>query len=215
MKTAMILAAGRGERLKPLTNTIPKALCVVHDKPLIVHHIIHLVQAGFERIVINHAYLGGKIRRLVGNGSAFNVEICYSPEPPGGLETGGGLMQALPLLGNKPFLAVNADIFTDYDFSSVSLNLSGLAHLVLTAKNPSLNHPGDFGLNAINQVTNTDKLYTFAGIAVYKPEMFKDSEYGRFSLTPMLKDLVSKGLVSGECYKGKWFDIGSKNAWKP
>lgn len=214
MKTAMILAAGRGERLKPLTNTIPKALCMVHDKPLIVHHILHLAQAGFERIVINHAYLGGKIRNLIGNGSTYGVEICYSPEPPGGLETGGGLLQALPLLGKDPFLVVNADIYTDYDFIACSLTPSNFIHLVLTLKNPDLNHPGDFGLTSQHQVTNTEKMYTFTGIAVYRPEMFKNCEYGRFSLKPMLKSLVNNGLVSGEWYQGKWFDIGSQERLK-
>ncbi|MBY0377209.1 MAG: NTP transferase domain-containing protein, partial [Gammaproteobacteria bacterium] len=121
MKTAMILAAGRGDRLKPLTEKQPKAMCLVQQKPLIEHHVARLAELGFERIVINHAYLGSQIRRHLGTGSKWGIEICYAPEPPGGLETGGGIYNALPLLGKQPFVTVNADVFTDFNFRMLHL----------------------------------------------------------------------------------------------
>lgn len=212
MKTAMILAAGRGERLKPLTNQLPKAMCTVHHKPLIEYHVINLAKAGFERIVINHAHLGGQIRRHLGNGSQWEIEICYSPEPTGGLETGGGIYNALPLLGTKPFLTVNADIFTDYNFSSLTLSDGALVHSVLV-KNPKHNHKGDFGLTAQHQLTN-EKIYTFAGITCYHPDAFQSCKPGRYSVVPLIRDLVRKELATGELFKGLWVDIGSSERLK-
>lgn len=219
MKTAMILAAGRGERLKPITECIPKALCMINDKPLIVRHVENLVKNGFERIIINHAYLGGKIRQYLGNGSTFGIDIEYSPEPPGGLETGGGIVQALPLLGKQAFITVNADIYTDFNFRTLPSIEPYLAHLVLIKKNPQLGHSGDFGLNLENEVINTPD-YTFAGIACYHPRLFKDCKIGRYSITPLLRNLVSEKKISGEIHTGQWFDVGtlkrlaSANAFK-
>lgn len=209
MKTAMILAAGRGERLKPLTDHTPKALCVVHGKPLIEHHIINLVKTGHERIIINHAYLGGKIRNYLGNGSQWGVNIHYSPEPPGGLETGGGIVNALPLLGDKPFIAVNADVFTDFDFSQLNPQPDIPIHLVLVRNNSKLNHYGDFGLTSNHYLTNENPHYTFAGIAYYKPELFSNSQHGRFSITSLLRHHAAQRAATAQLHEGIWFDIGS------
>lgn len=156
MKTAMILAAGRGERLKPLTKTCPKAMCRVQGMPLIEYHVANLAAAGFQKIVINHAYLGSQIRHHLQDGRRWGVEICYSPEPPGGLETGGGIINALPLLGNAPFITVNADIYTNFNFASIHLPKESLAHLILV-DNPAHNSRGDFGLNGNRQVINDEK----------------------------------------------------------
>ena len=208
MKTAMILAAGRGERLKPLTNFIPKAMCLVHGIPLIEHHVRNLADAGFTRLIINHAYLGGQIRRHLGNGKAWGVEISYTPEPPGGLETGGGIFNALPLLGNDPFLTVNADIFTDFKFNTFKLPANFLAHLLL-GTNPAHNLRGDFGLKNNQQLTNEETHYTFLGVACYHPDIFRACQPGRYSVTPLLKSLVSNQCASGELFQGKWIDIGT------
>lgn len=206
MKTAMILAAGRGERLKPLTEKIPKAMCVVQEKPLIEHHVNHLAEKGIERIVINHAYLGGQIRRHLGNGAKWGVEICYTPEPPGGLETGGGIFNALPLLGDSPFITLNADLVSDFDYSSLKIPEDALTHLVLV-KNP-LSTKGDFGL--VNQkISRESACYTFSGIACYRPEAFQSRKIGRYSVTPLLHELIEQNKASGEFYSGFWVDIGS------
>lgn len=205
----MILAAGRGERLQPLTKAIPKALCPVKGRPLIAYHLEALALAGFERVVVNHAYLGGKIRHFLGNGTAWGLEIVYSPEPSGGLETGGGVVQALELLGEKPFLTVNADIYTDYPLKPVQLSEGCLAHLVLVPAEAELGHFGDFGLIDGHWLSNQDKQYTFAGIACYHPDFFKGQRVGRYSLTPLLRKAVDQRLLSAEVYQGRWSDIGS------
>ena len=208
MHTAMILSAGRGIRLRPLTNQIPKPLCSIHGKALIEYHIENLVQAGFSRIIINHAYLGGLIRQKVGNGQRWHIEIHYSPEPPGGLETGGGIVNALPLLGQEPFLVINADIFTDYQYTPAILSDDALAHLVLVEKRPFYKQ-GDFGLSATQRLMNHNRDYLFAGIACYHPKLFQNYHIGRYSLTPILRELVEKQRATGEMYKGAWFDTGT------
>lgn len=209
MKVAMILAAGRGERLRPLTDTIPKALCPVKGKPLIEHHVIRLAKAGFNRLVINHAYLGGQIRQYLGDGTRFGVEICYSAEPPGGLETGGGIVKAIPLLGNKPFVTVNADIFTDFDFATLEPDRVDLLHLILTPKNSALGHHGDFGLISHNILSNSNPEYTFAGIACYNPQLFTDCKAGRYSVTPLIRHYVEQRKATGHIHEGMWSDVGS------
>lgn len=209
MNTAMILAAGRGERLKPLTESRPKALCLVKDKPLIEHHVINLAKAGFQRLVINHAYLGGQIRHYLGNGSRWGVEIHYSAEPPGGLETGGGIVQALPLFENKPFITVNADIYTDFDFKQINLDSVTYPHLILVNKNPQLLHHGDFGLINETQLTNSERDYTFSGIACYHPQVFAESKPGRYSVISLIRDYVSQNKATANLHHGFWFDIGS------
>jgi MurNAc alpha-1-phosphate uridylyltransferase len=209
MKTAMILAAGRGERLRPITDNKPKPLCVIHDKPLIEHHVQNLAQAGFNNIVINHAYLGGMIRDYLGNGERYKVQIQYSPEPPGGLETAGGILNALPMLGNTPFVVVNVDIYTDYDFSHLSLAKSQLAHLVLVDKTAHYNQ-GNFGLCHNGLIDNEKREYIFSGIACYHPKIFSQLKPGRFSITPILRQLANDKLVSGEHHKGEWLEIGTQ-----
>lgn len=213
MKTAMILAAGRGERLKPLTEKLPKAMCLVDKRPLIEHHVEKLAGSGFERIVINHAYLGEQIRRHLGNGAKWGVEICYSPEPPGGLETGGGIYNALAMLGKNPFVTVNADVFTDFDFSSLSLKDGIMTNLILV-NNPKHNSCGDFDLTDQHLLSNQVKRYTFAGIACYRPEAFQQCRVGRYSVVPLLHGLIAEKLATGEVYQGLWVDIGSSERLK-
>lgn len=208
MKTAMIFAAGRGERLKPLTDTCPKALCQVHGMPLIEHHIKHLVAAGIQTIIVNIAHLGGTIRDYLGDGSRWHTRIVYSTEPPGALETGGGLVNARHLLGNAPFITVNADIFTDYDFSLLALPKAHLGHLVLINR-PSYYAHGDFGVTPEGYLSLSDKHYTFSGIACYSPELFDYLKPGRFSITPFIKSHIKHQRISAEIYNGNWIDIGS------
>lgn len=208
MKTAMIFAAGRGERLKPITDTRPKALCMIKGQSLIERHIIQLAQAGFERLVINHAYLGACIRHHLGNGRRFGVEICYCAEPPGALGSGGGIMNALPLLGNEPFITVNADIYTDFDFADLDLQQVDYIHMVLVPKDPALLHYGDFGLDN-GRLTTSPLDYTFSGIACYHPRVLKECTQGRYSIIPLVKHYVAQHKVSASLHQGFWFDIGS------
>ncbi len=208
MKTAMILAAGRGERLRPLTHHMPKALCSLLSKPLIAHHLRHLVQSGYQKVIINHAYLGGQIRHWVRHETFGDLEIHFSPEPPGGLETGGGIIHALPLLGSEPFLTINADIFTDYDLINLHLPQGSLVHVVLVNK-PSYRRVGDYGLSANGLLNNEEKAYIFSGITAYHPNFFKQATPGRYSVTPMIRQAANQALVSGELYHGVWFDIGT------
>ncbi|MDX1836381.1 nucleotidyltransferase family protein [Legionella taurinensis] len=207
MKTAMILAAGRGERLKPVTLYTPKAMCRVQGIPLIERHVVNLARAGFEKIIINHAYLGGQIRHHLGDGRRFGVTIHYSPEPPGGLETGGGIQNALQLLGDAPFLTVNADIITHYDFTRLALPQDSLLHLVLVP-NPAHNRAGDFGLTTEGRLTN-DRVYTYPGIACYHPQALKHCLPGRYSVVPLMRALVRNQQATGELFEGVWLDIGS------
>jgi MurNAc alpha-1-phosphate uridylyltransferase len=209
MNTAMILAAGRGERLKPLTDIKPKALCIVKGKPLIEHHVINLAKAGYEKIVINHAYLGGQIRQCLGNGERWGVQIVYSAEPPGGLETGGGIVNALPLFGNQPFITVNADIYTDFDFSLLQAPEPNSIHVILVNKNPVLNHHGDFGLVNQQQLSNANPEYTLAGICCYHPQVFSGCKQGRYSVAPLIRRYADLAKVTASVYSGLWFDIGS------
>jgi MurNAc alpha-1-phosphate uridylyltransferase len=209
MKTAMIFAAGRGERLRPITDVRPKAMCKINNIPLIEYHVTNLSKAGFERLVINHAHLGGQIRQYLGNGERFNIEICYSPEPPGALETLGGIINALPLLGNEPFLTVNADIFTDYNFAKLKLPKKSLLHLVLVEK-PDYSQNGDFGLTKSDHIDNLNKTCTFSGIACYSPKLFHNIKLVRASITPLLRHVALNNEATGEFYNGKWFDIGTE-----
>lgn len=207
MKTAMILAAGRGERLKPVTDTLPKSLCRVKGKPLIEHHIINLAKAGYTKIVINHAWLGDQIRHYLGDGSKWQVKIHYSPEPPGGLETGGGIVNALPLLGNHPFLVVNADIYTDFDFATLSAPRLSFGHLILTGNTL---HGGDFGLDENACLTNDNRQFTFLGIAAYEAHAFHELPYGRYSIVnSLLRKLADTRQLTGAIYNGLWIDAGS------
>lgn len=209
---AMILAAGRGERMRPLTDTLPKPLLEVRGKPLILWHIEHLADNGFQDIIINIAHLGGKIVEYLGDGSKWGVQIHYSDEQASGaLESAGGIKKALPLLGDKPFLVVNGDIFCDYTFDA-NFDLKGkLAHLILVP-NPPHNPKGDFSL-LYNLVSNT-KEYTFSGIGYYDPKLFQNVELQKSSLAPLLRENIDKNLISGEVFKNMWHDIGTPQRLK-
>ncbi|MDX2345673.1 MAG: sugar phosphate nucleotidyltransferase, partial [Legionella sp.] len=182
MNTALLFSAGRGLRLRPLTDTTPKPLCTINDIALIEYHLTKLSNSSISRVLINHAYLGGQIKQHLKTKTFKNLDIIYIPEPPGGLHTGGTILNALPQLGNMPFLAINADIFTDYNFSNLICPKDSLAHLVLIQNHRRL--PADFGLTQDKQLCNTPANYTFSGIACYKPAFFKNKQSGRTSLIP-------------------------------
>jgi MurNAc alpha-1-phosphate uridylyltransferase len=205
---AMILAAGRGERMRPLTDHTPKPLLEVGGKPLIQYHVEALARAGMVNLVVNHAHLGEQIEAFLGDGSRWGVSISYSPEPPGALETGGGIFNALPLLGDGPFLVVNGDIWSNYDFSQAACPESKFAHLILV-ENPEHNPTGDFRLqDGVISNKETGRL-TFSGIGIYNRELFAGCEGGAFSLVPLLRKAAAGGLVSGEQYRGGWIDVGT------
>lgn len=201
----MILCAGRGERMRPFTDTQPKPLYLIEGRPLVEHHVIRLANAGFKKIIINHAWLGEKIRNHLGDGSRFNVSIEYSPEPPGGLETGGGIVNALPLLGEKPFVVVNGDIFTDFDFSALKLKEDCLMHMVLGAHTGSLGKK-DFGLQD-GFVVKTPSTHTFLGIACYHPSLFEKEKLRFFSVRSIWSSIIEDSKARGEIFDGKWLDI--------
>jgi len=205
----MILAAGRGERMRPLTDTTPKPLLKVNNKALIEYTIEGLVKAGISDIVINLAYLGEQIEAYLGNGSRYQANIKYTYEGATGLETAGGIKNALPLLGDSAFLVVNADIYCDYPFQQLLKQDFDLAHLVLV-KNPSHNLKGDFAIANNSQLNVLDTLkYTFSGIGLYKPELFSNLNAGKSALAPLLKKSMLNQHVSGELYTGTWMDIGT------
>ncbi len=205
---AMILAAGRGERMKPLTDNIPKPLLKVHDKALLQYHIEGLARAGVSDIVINHARLGQMIEEQFGDGSSSGVSIRYSAEGQIALETGGGIKLALPLLGDQPFIVVNADVFTDYDFSLLPDQPDCLAHLVMVP-NPPHNPQGDFILSeGILSDEGVPRL-TYSGIGVYRPAFFDGSPTGAFPLAPLLRQAMTARQVSGELFEGEWVDVGT------
>jgi MurNAc alpha-1-phosphate uridylyltransferase len=207
---AMILAAGRGDRMRPLTDTIPKPLLKVAGKPLIHYTIENLVAAGFTDLVINVAYLGQQIMQALGDGSQFGASIVYSDEGAEGLETAGGIIQALPLLGTAPFLVVNSDVACDFPLAQLKNTPQGLAHLVMI-NNPEHHSKGDFGLNSDGKLTiEGEPKYTFSGIGVYHPELFANLPTGKLKLRPVLEQAMLKGLVSGEKFAGFWMDIGTQ-----
>ena len=205
---AMILAAGRGERMRPLTDHTPKPLLTVAGKPLIVWHLESLAGAGFKEIVVNHAHLGAQIEAALGNGSRWGLSIQYSAEPVA-LETAGGIANALHLLGEAPFLVVNGDTFTTLDFSSIELPSNMLAHLVLIDNPPQ--HPnGDFALlNGMLENTG-EPMLTFSGIGVYHPSLFAGVKQGDAAkLAPLLRDAMTQHRASAEYFSGVWHDIGT------
>jgi MurNAc alpha-1-phosphate uridylyltransferase len=204
---AMILAAGRGERMRPLTDSTPKPLLKVNGKCLIEYHIEHLVVAGFTEIVINHAHLGEQIERTLGDGQRYGARLHYSPEDTA-LETGGGIFKALPLLGKAYFLVINSDIWCNYPFAQLHRPLTGLAHLVLV-NNPPHNFQGDFHLKNHQIYQDGIPRLTFSGIGIYHTDLFKNCIKGRFSLVPLLIKAMQIGQVSGEHYQEQWLDIGT------
>lgn len=207
---AMILAAGRGERMRPLTDVLPKPLLPVGGKPLIVHHLQALRAAGIQDVVINHAWLGAKIEAELGNGQQYGLQIRYSPEGETGLETAGGIRLALPLLGDSPFLVVNGDVLTDYPFAKLfdALKPGKSAHLVLVPNPPQHPH-GDFALQQGQALAEGEAKLTFSGIAVYRPEFFRDVPSGAQKLAPFLRAAMARHEVSAELYQGYWADIGT------
>ncbi len=206
---AMILAAGRGERMRPLTDRTPKPLLEVGGKALIEYHLVAMQQAGIKDVIINHAWLGKQIETRLGSGEQYGLRIRYSPEVPVALETAGGIVQALPQLGTDPFIVVNGDIWCDYPVQQLPSQLEGLAHLVMVT-NPPHNPQGDFYLaqNGQLQVEGQPKL-TYSGIGIFHPRLFIGLEPGIRPLAPLLKSAMAEGLVSGEYYPGRWWDIGT------
>jgi MurNAc alpha-1-phosphate uridylyltransferase len=210
MMKAMILAAGRGERMRPLSDAVPKVLLEVRGKSLIAWSIEALARSGVREIVINHAHLGHMIEAALGDGRRFAVAIRYSREAEA-LETAGGIAQALPLLGDEPFVAVNGDLFCDFDFSGlVGTGLEqNLAHLVLVANPP--HHPqGDFALNGTQVAEAGQSKLTFSGIGLYRPELFSSIRPGsKGQIASLLRAAMAHGLVSGEVHRGVWHDVGT------
>jgi MurNAc alpha-1-phosphate uridylyltransferase len=219
---AMLLAAGRGERMRPLSDLMPKPLLQAGGKALIVWHIENLAHAGITDLVINHAHLGAQIEAALGDGSRYGVRIRYSPEHPAALEAAGGIAHALHLLGDGPFAVVNGDIWCDYDFAQLSKHATAmqangdLAHLVL-ANNPAHHPAGDFFLRDGRIIPDDDprlmtgdaKL-TFSGIGLYRSELFAHIPRGAAApLAPLLRAQIAQGHVSGEHHTGRWMDIGT------
>jgi len=204
---AMILAAGRGERMRPLTDSCPKPLLKVAGKALIEHHIIALANAGFTELVINHAYLGQQIESFLGDGSRYGVSIQYSAEEQA-LETGGGIYQALDLLGDSPFVLVNGDVWCDYDFNKIPKSIDGLVHLVMI-DNPKHNPSGDFCYSEGRLLEDKGNKLTYSGIGVYHPKLFSSCQPGKFPLAPLLRSAIKNQQVSAEHYTGFWMDIGT------
>ncbi len=219
---AMILAAGRGERLRPLTDSLPKPLLQVGGKALIEYHLEALAAAGFQDVAINQGHLGHLLPEHLGNGERWRLRIHWSLEPPEALETGGGIVQALPLLGHGPFVLINGDVFTDYPLARLRAIKCDRAHLVLVP-NPPHNPEGDFGLQGA-RILNPEfdrpdhcrsvsgpkvTCHTFSGLAVYHPRLFEGCQPGRYSVVPLLRKTVDESLVTGELYRGHWMDIGN------
>ncbi len=205
---AMVLAAGRGTRMRPLTDRTPKPLLAVGGQPLIVWHLRRLATAGVQDVVVNLAWLGDQIRDALGDGSRWGLRLRYSPEGETGLETGGGIHRALALLGPDPFLVVNGDIWTDLDYASLPQSPSGLAHLVLVP-NPDHNPAGDFGLERGRVVNAAGHRYTFSGVGVYRPSLFAGCKPGIFPLAPLLRRAADAGEVTGQLHTGAWCDVGT------
>ncbi|ADI28981.1 N-acetylmuramate alpha-1-phosphate uridylyltransferase MurU [Methylotenera versatilis] len=207
---AMILAAGRGERMRPLTDHTPKPLLKVGGKPLIVWHLERLAKAGFKEVVINHAHLGEQIEQALGDGSQWAMQVQYSPEKTA-LETAGGIANALPLLGAEPFLVVNGDTFTEIDFGVLkhALQANHHAHLVLV-NNPPQHPNGDFAIEADRLKNTGEKMLTFSGVGVYHPDLFASVTRGEpAKLAPLLRQAIAENQATAEYYQGVWHDIGT------
>jgi len=204
----MILAAGRGERLRPLTDELPKPLVEVGGKPLIEYHLERLAAAGFREVVINQGHLGDLLPAALGDGGRWGLHIHWSDEQPEALETGGGIFKALPLLGGAPFLVINGDLWTDYPFARLRAVKCDWAHLVLVP-NPAHNPAGDFALLGARVRDDGEPRLTFSGIAVYHPRPFADCSPGKFSVVPLLRSAMRDHIVTGESYEGDWNDVGT------
>lgn len=206
---AMILAAGRGERMRPLTDFTPKPLLEVAGKPLIVWHIENLARAGIRELVINHAHLGQQIEAFLGDGSRYGVSIHYSPEAEA-LETAGGIANALPLLGDDPFLVVNGDIFCDFDYTLIGEAARQQTACLVMVNNPPHHPTGDFFLDGTNIHAQGNPLLTFSGIGLYRPELFRAIPRGsKARLAPLLREAMERGTVRGLRHTGRWVDVGT------
>ncbi|MBQ9273876.1 MAG: nucleotidyltransferase family protein [Succinivibrio sp.] len=218
---AMLLAAGRGERLRPLTDVTPKPLIKVGGKPLLQWHLERLYAAGVREVVINSAHLGEQIVEFAGDGSRFGLKISHSQEPPGGLETLGGIVKALPFLGDEPFLVVNSDIYTDADYgdfvraaAALSPQENGTAPLgvLFLTDNPPHHPQGDFALQnpaLLPSAVIKGGAYTFSGIALYHPGAFAGFDAARRPLRPLFDRMIEQGTLAGDILKGRWFDVGT------
>jgi len=205
---AMILAAGLGERLRPITDTMPKALVEVGGISMLGQHLQRLANARVKTVVINLGWLGEQIAEQIGSGHQFGLQVVYSPEDDNILDTGGGIKRALPLIGNVPFWVINADIYTDIALPNVKLAVDSLAHLVLVPT-PAHKASGDFELRD-GKVRNSDNQdLTYSGIAFYRPEFFADSGGGRFSVVPLMRAAADRGQIDGSVYNGIWEDVGT------
>ena len=214
---AMILAAGHGERMRPLTDKTPKAMLEVNGQPLIQYHVENLVQSGIVDIVINHAVFGNQIEDYLGDGNIYGARIVYSPEDDNPLDTAGGIVKALPLLGGESFVTVNADIWTDFSFlqlfgssqdRSDKDRSNNLAHIILV-DNPAHNLQGDFSLSGDRVLNEGATMLTFSGISIFRTEFFEDCPSGNASLTPMIRQAAAQGRMTGSHYQGEWRDIGT------
>jgi MurNAc alpha-1-phosphate uridylyltransferase len=207
---AMVLAAGRGERMRPLTDREPKPLLRVGGQRLIEYHLGRLASGGFRDVVINTAWLGDMIETVLGGGERYGLSITYSHERPEALETGGGIFNALPLLGAAPFLLVNGDVWTDIDFGALrrAPPRGSLAHLVLVP-NPPQHMRGDFRLEQGQVEEGEGTRYTYSGIGIYTPEFFAGCTPGKYPLLPLLRRAIGQRALTGELHEGHWYDIGT------
>jgi N-acetyl-alpha-D-muramate 1-phosphate uridylyltransferase len=204
----MVLAAGRGERMRPITDTVPKPLVPVAGRPLIGYHLERLARAGFKDVVINLSWLGDRISAALGDGRAYGLSITYSEEGPEPLETGGGIFKALPLLGPGPFLVVNGDTWSDIEYGHLALEDGANGRLVLVP-NPAHNTRGDFGIDGDFVVERDVDRFTYSGVGVYRPEFFAGCSPGKFPMLPLLKRAIAARLLRGELHRGEWCDVGT------
>ena len=212
---AMVLAAGRGERLRPITDTVPKPLVPLAGRALIEYHLEKLARAGFNEVVINLSWLGEHIRAALGAGERFGLSIRYSEEGSVPLETGGGIARALPLLGPEPFLVVNADVWTDLDFATLQTLPAGADADIVLAPNPQHHPRGDFALSGETVLEQGERRFTYTGIGLYRPAFFAGCHGERFPLLPLLRRAIAAGRLLGRVHRGEWFDVGSPQrlAW--
>jgi N-acetyl-alpha-D-muramate 1-phosphate uridylyltransferase len=204
----MVLAAGRGERMRPVTDTLPKPLVPVAGKPLIAYHLERLAKAGITEVVINLSWLGDRISAALGDGRGYGLSITYSEEGPVALETGGGIFKALPLLGPGAFLVVNGDTWSDIDYGHLALEDGANGRVVLVA-NPTHNLRGDFGIEGDFVVERDADRFTYSGVGVYRPEFFAGCVPGKFPMLPLLKRAIAARLLRGEVHGGEWCDVGT------
>lgn len=204
----MVLAAGRGERMRPITDTLPKPLVGVAGKPLIGYHLERLARAGFKDVVINLSWLGDRISAALQNGRDYGLSITYSEEGPEPLETGGGIFKAMPLLGPGPFLVINGDTWSDIEYGHLALEDGANGRLVLVP-NPTHNTRGDFGLDGNFVVDRDVNRFTYSGVGVFRPEFFAGCSPGKFPMLPLLKRAIAARLLRGEIHRGEWCDVGT------